>query len=156
MALFSAGTEDFTGSTGFVQRTYGSPSLEVRAPFTARTEMFSPQVREIGPRLGHFFSAGTGVFHRRYGGDLLEFRGQDRCLPRLPSQGSTEFPGDSIVPGQGEPTLILSFFTVNDVRLRRLSAAAGAKGIPYKYLSNSDIAQSPCPRSNRRDIAGRL
>jgi hypothetical protein len=70
MYLYSAGTEEFIGSTGFVQRAYGSPSTKVRVPFSARTEMFSPQVREIWPRLGHssvqvreFFIAGTeGTF----------------------------------------------------------------------------------------------
>ena len=68
MSLCSAGTEEFTGSTGFVQRTYGSLSPAVRAPFNARTEMFSPQVREFGPIWGisssqvrEFFIAGTEV-----------------------------------------------------------------------------------------------
>jgi hypothetical protein len=99
MSLCSAGTEEFTGSTGFVQCTYGSPSPEVRAPFSPRTEMFSPQVREIGPRLGLFFSAGTGVFHRRYGGDLLgRSEGKiDVCLASRVKE-TPEFPGASIVP----------------------------------------------------------
>ena len=120
MSFCSVGTEEFTGSTGFLQRTYGSPSPEVRVQFSAGTEMFSPQVREIGPRLGHFFSAGTGVFHRRYGGDLLGPPGQERRLPRLTSRGSSEFPWGSVRPGG--------------------ITAVVARGIPYKYLCKSDIA----------------
>jgi hypothetical protein len=101
---------------GRVHREYGIRSAHVRTAFTGGSGAFQRAYGDV-------FTAGTGIWPQigaflqcRYGSFSSQVRrgplgrSEGKAEPRLTSRGSPEFPDASIVPSQGESTLILSFF----------------------------------------------